>query len=102
MILLMKGESDVALLYKSAVFKVENSETFSVYLQNESGEQDYTRDILLVEGILYNEPISIIVNHWSSRREGTKETEFKRLAASNKVNSIIKTLKNKNPILKFW
>ena len=88
---------DVALLYKSAVFKVENSETFSVYLQNESGEQDYTRDILLVEGILYNEPISIIVNHWSSRREGTKETEFKRLATSNKVNSIIKTLKNKNP-----
>ena len=88
---------DVALLYKSAVFKVENSEAFSVYLQNESGEQDYTRDILLVEGILYNEPISIIVNHWSSRREGTKETEFKRLAASNKVNSIIKTLKNKNP-----
>lgn len=88
---------DVALLYKGAIFKVENSEAFSVYLQNESGEQDYTRDILLVEGILYNEPISIIVNHWSSRREGTKETEFKRLAASNKVNSIIKTLKNKNP-----
>jgi len=88
---------DVALLYKSDIFKVENSETFSVYLQNESGEQDYTRDILLVEGILYNEPVSIIVNHWSSRREGTKETEFKRLAGSNKVNSIIKTLKNKNP-----
>lgn len=84
---------DVALLYKSDVFKVENSETYSVYLQTESGEQDYTRDILLVQGVLNNEPLNIIVNHWSSRREGEKETEYKRLAASNKVNSIIKSVK---------
>ncbi len=88
---------DVALLYKSDVFKVENSETFSVYLQNELGEQDYTRDILLVEGKLNNEHIHIIVNHWSSRREGEKETEFKRLASSNKVNSIIKNIKKEKP-----
>jgi predicted extracellular nuclease len=88
---------DVALLYKSAIFKVENSETFSVYLQTESGKRDYTRDILLVQGILNNEQIHIIVNHWSSRREGEKETEFKRLAGSKKVNTIIKTIKHKEP-----
>lgn len=87
---------DVALLYKSDIFKVEKSETFSVYLQGESGEQDYTRDILLIQGILDNEPLNILVNHWSSRREGEKETEFKRIAASNKVNSIIKTIKQEN------
>jgi len=88
---------DVALLYKSDVFKVENSETFSVYLQNEKGEQDYTRDILLVQGKLNNESINVIVNHWSSRREGEKETEFKRIAGANVVNSIIKMLKKENP-----
>jgi len=88
---------DVALLYKSSVFTIEHSETFSVYLQTESGEQDYTRDILLVKGILNNEPLHLIVNHWSSRREGEKETEFKRLASSKKVNAIIKTIKGKNP-----
>lgn len=43
---------DVALLYKGSIFKVEHSETFSVYLQSDSGEQDYTRDILLVHGML--------------------------------------------------
>tara|TARA_R110002111_G_scaffold82729_2_gene130210 strand:+ start:9212 stop:10165 length:954 start_codon:yes stop_codon:yes gene_type:complete len=91
---------DVALLYKSDIFKVENSEVFSVYLQTEFGEQDYTRDILLVQGVLNNEPLHIIVNHWSSRREGEKETEFKRLAASNKVNSIIKTIKKEDPNIK--
>lgn len=87
---------DVALLYKSDVFKVENSETFSVYLQNEFGVQDYTRDILLVQGKLENEKISIIVNHWSSRREGEKETEYKRITAANVVNSIVTMLKKED------
>lgn len=87
---------DVALLYKSDVFIVENTETFSVYLQNEFGEQDYTRDILLVQGRIKNEKINIIVNHWSSRREGEKETEHKRIAAANVVNSIIKMLKKED------
>lgn len=88
---------DVALLYKSDIFKVENSETFSVYLQNELGKQDYTRDILLVQGQLHNEKINVIVNHWSSRREGVKETEPKRIAAANVVNSVITKLKKENP-----
>jgi len=87
---------DVALLYKSSLFKVENSETFSVYIQNDLGIQDYTRDILLVQGILNNERINIIVNHWSSRREGEKESEFKRIAAATKVNAIIKSIKKEN------
>ena len=84
---------DVALLYKSTIFKVNHSETFSVYLERENGEQDFTRDILLVQGELNNEHINVIVNHWSSRREGIKETEFKRLEAANVVNTIIKELK---------
>lgn len=87
---------DVALIYKSDLFTVTNSETFSVYLQTKTGERDYTRDILLVQGLLHKEPISIIVNHWSSRREGEKETEFKRVAASNKVNTIIRNIRNAN------
>ncbi|MUU79818.1 endonuclease/exonuclease/phosphatase family protein [Winogradskyella endarachnes] len=84
---------DVALLYKSDVFTVFSSESFPVYLENEFGDQDYTRDILLVKGNLINEEVNIIINHWSSRREGVKETEFKRIAAANKVNEIIKTIK---------
>lgn len=86
---------DVALLYKND-FKVETSEVFSVYLQNNLGEQDYTRDILVVKGKLGAENLHIIVNHWSSRREGEKQTEYKRIAAAKKVNSIIEHIKNKN------
>jgi predicted AAA+ superfamily ATPase len=45
---------DVALLYKSNLFKVKNSETFSIHLQTKSGEQNYTRDLLLVQCNLNN------------------------------------------------
>lgn len=85
---------DVALVYDSSVFKVESSKPISIELHNNTNKIDYTRDILLVTGWLDNIKIHLIINHWSSRREGTKETEHKRLAASNKVGEIISSIKN--------
>lgn len=87
---------DVALLYDTSCFIVTYSKTFSVQLNNEEGLPDYTRDILLVTGLLEEEEIHVIVNHWSSRREGANETEAKRLAAANKVIEIINDLKSEN------
>jgi len=87
---------DVALLYDSNCFKVTHSKTFTVHLTNEEGLPDYTRDILLVSGFLEEELMHVIVNHWSSRREGENEKEYKRLAASNKVEEIISNLKSNN------
>lgn len=87
---------DVALLYDTSVFKVTDSNTFSVELTDENGARDYTRDILLVNGMLDNELIHILVNHWPSRHEGSEETEYKRLAAANKLNDIIHHIKQEN------
>ncbi len=80
---------DVALLYDSTAFNVLHSEIFKIDLTNEDGETDYTRDILLVTGFLDGEQIHVLVNHWSSRREGEKESEPKRMVSSNKVTEII-------------
>ena len=88
---------DVALLYDTDAFKVSHSEAFAVELFNNEGLPDYTRDILLVSGFLDGENVNIIVNHWSSRREGEKETEHKRIASSNKVGEIISSLQLVNP-----
>ena len=85
---------DVALVYDTSVFKVETSKPFSIELFNNAYKADYTRDILLVTGLLDNVKIHLIINHWSSRRAGEKETEHKRLAASNKVAEIISSLQN--------
>ncbi|RLD29876.1 MAG: endonuclease [Bacteroidetes bacterium] len=87
---------DVALIYNKDVFKVEASETFSIDLFDENKEIDYTRDILLVEGCLNEEKIYVLVNHWSSRREGEKETEPKRLIASARLIEIIDLIKQRD------
>lgn len=84
---------DVALLYDTTLFKVDSSEIFSLELYNDAGLPDYTRDILLVSGELDGFNVHVIVNHWSSRREGEKETEHKRIAGSDKVGEIISSLR---------
>jgi len=84
---------DVALLYDTTLFKVDSSEIFSLELYNDAGLPDYTRDILLVSGELDGFKVHVIVNHWSSRREGEKETEHKRIAGSDKVGEIISSLR---------
>jgi len=83
----------VALLYDTTLFKVDSSEIFSLELYNDAGLPDYTRDILLVSGELDGFKVHVIVNHWSSRREGEKETEHKRIAGSDKVGEIISSLR---------
>ncbi len=83
---------DVALLYDTTAFEVSHSETFTVRFTEPDGSTDYTRDILLVSGRLDGETVHIIVNHWSSRREGQKESEIKRLVSSEKVGEIITNL----------
>ena len=87
---------DVALLYDTTAFVVIESEAFKIDLFDEHGSPDYTRDILLVSGELDGETIYVIVNHWSSRREGEAETEHKRFAASNKVSEIMDSIIQKD------
>lgn len=87
---------DVALIYDTKAFEVTHSETFTVHLTDDDGSPDYTRDILLVTGLLDGEKVHVIANHWSSRREGEKETEHKRMASSDKVGEIISSLRLEN------
>ena len=54
----------------------------------------FPRDILKVSGYLHGELVHILVNHWSSRREGALETEPKRITAAKAVREIIEVIKN--------
>jgi len=84
---------DVALIYNTDYFKVENTEIFPLQLFDAFQKRDNTRDILLVEGSLNNEKIYVLVNHWPSRREGLEISETKRLTAASKVIEIIDIIK---------
>lgn len=80
---------DVGLVYNADVFSVTSSETYAVYLQDEDGTRDYTRDILRVSGDFDGKPVHVIVNHWPSRRDGELLTNNKRLIAAQRVSDII-------------
>ncbi|MCX7551098.1 endonuclease [Xanthomarina sp. F2636L] len=87
---------NIALLYDRSVFEIESSKPYAVELKDKFGTPEYTRDILLVSGVLEGVKIHLIVNHWPSKRENDIGTEYKRLAASDKVSEIISSLKTKN------
>ncbi len=82
---------DVALIYDKSVFEIEDEEAIKVKLSYDRNFK--TRDILYVNGFYSGERIHIFVNHWSSRREGVRETEHRRLAAAkilrDKVDEIV-------------
>jgi len=88
---------DVAMIYDTDYFEVISTEVFPVNVYNEDGSIDYTRDILLVEGLLDNECIYVLVNHWPSRRDGATVSESKRIMAAKKVSEIIESIKLKDP-----
>lgn len=87
---------DVALLYNKQFFELISSKTHSLFFEDEEGERDYTRDILHVSGKLKGELIHVLVNHWSSRRDGEEETRPKRIKAAALNRTIIKDIKSKN------
>ena len=80
---------DVALLFQEKYFTPINQEIFEVKLWEESGARIYTRDILLVSGLLDNELIHVIINHWPSRRGGQVKSNTKREKAAYIVSEII-------------
>ena len=82
---------DVALLYQSRYFKPTTSKSYEVKLYNE-GKRVYTRNQLLVSGVLDGEMIHVIVNHWPSRRGGEARSRPLRMGAAKYNKQIIDSL----------
>jgi len=83
---------DVALIYKKAVFLPTSFQSRRLLLKNIDGERDYTRDQLVVCGLLDDEQIYCIVNHWPSRSGGAARSKPNRLAAAKLNKSIIDSI----------
>ncbi len=86
---------DCALLYNPRDFYVTNSKSYHLVMENDTTFR--TRDQLLVSGILGNDEIHIIVNHWPSRRGGELASRPKRIAAAGLSKHISDSILAKNP-----
>ena len=90
---------DVALLYQKRYFKPISQSKHPLYLYDD-GKRDYTRDQLLVSGLLDGELIHVIVNHWPSRSGGEAKSRPKRNAAAEVNKKIIDSLQKIDPAAK--
>jgi len=81
---------DVGLLYQKEHFTVTNSTSTPVKVEDE--EDFKTRDQLVVSGVMDNERMHFIVNHWPSRYGGEKQSRPFRIAAAKVCRSLVDSL----------
>lgn len=108
---------DVGLLYQKEHFKPVTSQNIPLYIYQKNtssknsdvvtneddisevdprGRRVYTRDQLLVTGLLDGEEVSFIVCHWPSRSGGEKRSSPFREAAAQLTKRIIDSLQTVN------
>lgn len=87
---------DIAFLYQEKYFTPLHQEKFEVKLWDEEGKRIFTRDQLMVSGLLDDELIHIIVSHWPSRRGGQIKSNPKREKAAYITQQIIEKIKLEN------
>ncbi len=88
---------DVALVYQKQHFFPLKKSKHQLLLHKSNGYTSYTRDQLLVTGLLDKEEIHIIVNHWPSRVGGENKSKPKRIAAAQLNRKIVDSLLSINP-----
>ena len=99
---------DVGLLYQKDHFKPTSVASYPLYIYDKSdkkykdandgkGKRIYTRDQLLVTGLLEGEEVSFLVSHWPSRSGGEKKSSPNREAAAALNKKIIDSLYSINP-----
>ncbi len=93
---------DVGLLYRKKLFTPTNFEAHEllIYNDNDISKRIFTRDQLLVSGMLDGEKIHIIVSHWPSRRGGEARSRPKRIKAAKLNKRIIDSLFSIDPYAK--
>ncbi len=85
---------DVALIFKKKAFTMVSVKAYPVALA--SG--DFTRDVLLVKGMVMGKyPLHIMVNHWPSRRGGAAKSEPARMVAAKVVRMVTDSIRKADP-----
>lgn len=87
----------VPLVITSGKVTEENKEEDKNQSVDISSKRIFTRDILLVSGLLDGEEMHFIVNHWPSRSGGEKKSRPYREAAAVLNKKIVDSLYNINP-----
>lgn len=86
---------DVGLIYQPEFYQVFNHKSYRLTVPEK--DDFYTRDQLLVSGLLDSDTVHVIVSHWPSRSGGEKRSMPLRMAAAELGRHIIDSLLTENP-----
>ncbi|MCE2613404.1 endonuclease/exonuclease/phosphatase family protein [Flavobacteriaceae bacterium D16] len=88
---------DVALAYRLRSFVPFSHKSHRLLLENEDGFRDYTRDILVVGGMLNEDELYILVNHWPSRSGGESRSSRLREEAAQLNKRVLDSIRKISP-----
>ncbi len=93
---------DVAFIYQKRRFTPTNSLAKEVKIYGDNGKREYTRDILVLTGMLDNEKVAFFLNHWPSRRGGEAISLPKRNAAAAVLKQQMDSIQALDPSTKMF
>lgn len=88
---------DVGLIYQKKRFTVTDSYKKELTIFSEEGKRAYTRDILVVKGLLDGEKIAVFMNHWPSRSGGEAASQPRRNFAANSLREEMDKMRKEDP-----
>ncbi len=88
---------DVALIYRKTSFTPFFQKSQRLLIHAIDGFRDYTRDLLIVGGMMGETELFILVNHWPSRSGGELRSSPHRIEAARLNIQIIDSLRKRNP-----
>jgi hypothetical protein len=86
---------DPSFVYNPVYFKLIKAVSYPVHLVTDSSHK--TRDILVVSGFFRGEPLTVLVNHWPSRRGGELLSRPNRNGAAKVARRIADSVIKANP-----
>ena len=87
---------DVGFIYKRSCFTPIYFQSHPLKIYDEHEFREYTRDQLVIQGLLDGEELFFIVNHWPSRRGGQVKSQPHRKAAARLSRRIVDSIKRES------
>ena len=93
---------DIAIIYQKRRFTVTHSLKKEIKIYNDDGKRSYTRDVVVVTGLLDNEKVAFFMNHWPSRSGGEAKSVPRRNAAAVVLKQQMDSVRLKDPETKLF
>ena len=93
---------DVAIIYQKSRLTVTDHYKKEIVIFGDEGYRTYTRDIVVVKGVLDGEKVAFFMNHWPSRSGGEARSMGKRNAAASVLKKEMDKIRAEEPDRKLF